>query len=132
MAAARERSRVRWLDLLRVLRRMEARGEIRGGWFVDGAGGEHFALPAALPLLREVRTAGPSGEIALVAAADPIPPQLVPGGAERADTLILCDGAPVARQRDGRISPVPGNALPPESAIRAAQAILPRPVAMWR
>ena len=44
-----------WRDLLPVLRRMEAQGEIRGGRFVDGATGEQFARPEALDLLRAVR-----------------------------------------------------------------------------
>ena len=44
-----------WRDLLRVFQRLEARGEIRGGRFVDGLAGEQFALPEAMPLLREVR-----------------------------------------------------------------------------
>ena len=44
-----------WRDLLRVYRRMEARGEIRGGRFVAGFSGEQFALPDAIGLLRETR-----------------------------------------------------------------------------
>src|SRR5262249_14421527 len=44
-----------WRELLRVFRRLEARGEIRGGRFVDRIVGEQFALPEALSLLREMR-----------------------------------------------------------------------------
>ena len=44
-----------WRDLLRVYRRLEARGEIRGGRFVAGFAGEQFALPEAIGLLRETR-----------------------------------------------------------------------------
>ena len=44
-----------WRDLLRVYRRLEARGEIRGGRFVAGFSGEQYALPDAVGLLREVR-----------------------------------------------------------------------------
>ena len=44
-----------WRDLLRVYRRLEARGEIRGGRFVAGFSGEQFALPEAVGTLREVR-----------------------------------------------------------------------------
>ncbi len=47
-----------WRDLLVVLRRMEARGEIRGGRFVSGYVGEQFAKPEALDLLRHVRRTG--------------------------------------------------------------------------
>ena len=44
-----------WRDLLRVYRRLEARGDIRGGRFVAGFPGEQFALPEAIGMLREVR-----------------------------------------------------------------------------
>ena len=53
-----------WRDLLRVYRRLEARGEIRGGRFVAGFSGEQYALPEAIGLMREVRRAagfGPMG-----------------------------------------------------------------------
>ena len=49
-----------WRDLLRVYRRLEARGEIRGGRFVAGFSGEQFALPEAVGLLRETRRRLPS------------------------------------------------------------------------
>jgi ATP-dependent Lhr-like helicase len=61
-----------WRDLLPVLRRMEARGEIRGGRFVAGFSGEQFARPEAVDLLRSVRRDADHGEIAVVAAADPL------------------------------------------------------------
>jgi ATP-dependent Lhr-like helicase len=54
-AAYRETLAPPWRDLLVSLRRMEARGEIRGGRFVDAYLGEQFALPEALDLLRAVR-----------------------------------------------------------------------------
>ena len=47
-----------WRDLLVVLRRMESRGEIRGGRFVSAFAGEQFALPEALDLLRAIRRNG--------------------------------------------------------------------------
>jgi ATP-dependent Lhr-like helicase len=50
-----------WRDLVRVLRRLEARGDIRGGRFVAGVSGEQFALPEAVGLLRETRRAPASG-----------------------------------------------------------------------
>jgi ATP-dependent Lhr-like helicase len=55
-----------------VLRRMEARGEIRGGRFVEAFRGEQFALPEAVDALRAVRRAEPSGEEILVSVADPL------------------------------------------------------------
>ncbi len=48
-----------WRDLLRVFHRLEARGEIRGGRFVAGLAGEQFALPEAVPLLRDMRNHPP-------------------------------------------------------------------------
>ena len=48
-----------WRDLLRVYRRLEARGDIRGGRFVAGFSGEQFALPEAVGMLREVRRKPP-------------------------------------------------------------------------
>jgi ATP-dependent Lhr-like helicase len=51
----RESFRVSWLELLRVYRRLEARGEIRGGYFVSGVSGEQFALPEAIGSVRSLR-----------------------------------------------------------------------------
>ena len=67
----RESSLPPWRDLLVALRRLEARGEIRGGRFVTGFVGEQFALPEALDELRAVRNPGPSPDICRVAATDP-------------------------------------------------------------
>ena len=53
-------------------RRMEARGEIRGGRFVNGFLGEQFALPVAADSLRASRSQQPSQEIVRIAAADPL------------------------------------------------------------
>jgi ATP-dependent Lhr-like helicase len=52
---ARESNAPKWRDLLPILRRLEARGEIRGGRFVKGAFGEQFALPEAVESLRIAR-----------------------------------------------------------------------------
>ncbi len=67
---ARESNAPRWRDLLGILRRLEARGEVRGGRFVSGFGGEQFALPAAVDSLRAARNRDCSATIT-VAAADP-------------------------------------------------------------
>jgi ATP-dependent Lhr-like helicase len=69
---ARERHLPSWRALLFALRRLEARGEIRGGRFVSGFVGEQFALPEAVDALRSVRRRGALGETVLVAAADPL------------------------------------------------------------
>ena len=61
-----------WRELLPVLRRMEARGEIRGGRFVAGFTGEQFARPEALDLLRLVRRQGEKAPVLAVASSDPL------------------------------------------------------------
>ncbi len=61
-----------WRDLLPVLRRMEARGEIRGGRFVSGPGGEQFARPEALDLLRMMRRQPDRVAAIAVSNADPL------------------------------------------------------------
>src|SRR5580704_10797222 len=61
-----------WRDLLVTYRRMEARGEIRGGRFVSGFVGEQFARPEAVDLLRSVRRSTYMGEEVDVALADPL------------------------------------------------------------
>jgi ATP-dependent Lhr-like helicase len=69
---AREPFEVRWRELLRVYRTLEARGEVRGGRFVSGLPGEQFALPEAVELARHVRRTPPSGETIVISAADPL------------------------------------------------------------
>ena len=61
-----------WRDIARVCRRLEARGEIRGGRFVSGMSGEQFALPRAVERLREVRRTPPGGRPIAISAADPL------------------------------------------------------------
>ncbi|MGJ7900890.1 DEAD/DEAH box helicase [Lysobacter sp. 1R34A] len=61
-----------WRDLLRVYRRLEARGEIRGGRFVSGMTGEQFALPDAVNSLRQIRQRAHDGATICVSAADPL------------------------------------------------------------
>jgi ATP-dependent Lhr-like helicase len=68
---ARESNTPRWRDLLNILRRLEARGEIRGGRFISGFAGEQYALPEAMESLRASRTRDCSAIIP-VAAADPM------------------------------------------------------------
>jgi ATP-dependent Lhr-like helicase len=68
---AREAHVPAWRDLLIALRRMEARGEIRGGRFVNGFLGEQFARPEAVDLLRAVRRK-PADQPLHIAAADPL------------------------------------------------------------
>jgi ATP-dependent Lhr-like helicase len=69
---AREPNVAPWRELARELRRLEARGEIRGGRFVNGMSGEQFALPDAVERLREVRRQGADGNVIVISAADPL------------------------------------------------------------
>jgi ATP-dependent helicase Lhr and Lhr-like helicase len=62
----------RWREVLIALRRLEDRGEIRGGRFVSNFLGEQFALPVAVESLRASRSQPPGGEIITVSAADPL------------------------------------------------------------
>ncbi|MBI2962172.1 MAG: DEAD/DEAH box helicase [Deltaproteobacteria bacterium] len=69
---ARERHAPPWRALLPTLRRLEARGERRGGGFVAGLVGEQFALPEAVAALRALRRHGRGGEVVVLGAADPL------------------------------------------------------------
>jgi len=68
----RETSTVPWRDVLWALRRMEARGTIRGGRFVNGFNGEQYAVPEAIEVLRSVRKSERTGETIRLSAADPL------------------------------------------------------------
>jgi len=90
-----------WRDLLRVFRRLEARGEIRGGRFVDGFTGEQYALPEAVGRLRAIRRQPPTGDLVAVSAADPAHLACVPAPWERVAALagnrvLYRDGEPIA------------------------------------
>jgi len=96
----REKRAPSWRDLLFALRRMEARGEVRGGRFVAGFLGEQFALPEAVEALRAVRRHREGDAIALVAAADPLNLVgiLTPGGRVSpfsGQVIAYRDGVPI-------------------------------------
>jgi ATP-dependent Lhr-like helicase len=69
---ARESNLPKWRELLIGLRRLEDRGEVRGGRFVTGFIGEQFALPEAVESVRAMRNLPASGETVTVSAADPL------------------------------------------------------------
>jgi ATP-dependent helicase Lhr and Lhr-like helicase len=70
---ARESAVPRWRELVAALRRLEDRGELRGGRFVAGFAGEQFALPSAVESLRAARReAQTGGQTVTVSAADPL------------------------------------------------------------
>jgi ATP-dependent Lhr-like helicase len=69
---AREAGAPPWRELLVVMRRLEAQGQIRGGRFVAGFTGEQFARPEAIDVLRAVRRAGDAAVVHAVANTDPL------------------------------------------------------------
>jgi ATP-dependent Lhr-like helicase len=97
----RESFPVTWYELGRIYRRWEARGEIRGGYFVGGVSGEQFALPEAIGLLRSIRKSSSNGELITLSAADPLNLQgiLTPGAripAFTANRILFRAGLPIA------------------------------------
>jgi ATP-dependent Lhr-like helicase len=104
----RESFPISWHELGRIYRRWEARGEIRGGYFVGGVSGEQFALPEAIGLLRSIRKAPSNGKLLTLSAADPLNLQgiLTPGpkiAAFTANRILFRDGLPVAALEAGEI-----------------------------
>src|SRR5881227_1707542 len=104
----RESFPVTWYELGRIYRRWEARGEIRGGYFLGGVSGEQFALPEAIGLLRSIRKASPNGELITLSGADPLNLQgiLTPGpriAALTANRVLFLDGLPIAALEAGEI-----------------------------
>jgi ATP-dependent helicase Lhr and Lhr-like helicase len=94
---ARETIVPRWRELLIAFRRLEDRGVIRGGHFVNGFLGEQFALPVAVESLRASRHEEPAAEVATVSAADPLNLVgiIVPGdrvAANSGKTITLING----------------------------------------
>jgi len=91
---------------LRVFRRLEARGEIRGGRFVAGFSGEQFALPEAVGRLRDVRRESPSDLLVAVSGADPlnVVGVLTPGPrvpTVTSNRILYRDGVPLAVREGG-------------------------------
>ncbi len=98
-----------WRDLLRVYRRLEARGDIRGGRFVAGFSGEQFALPEAVGLLREIRRKPGADALLSLSGADPLNLAgiLTPGpklAALTGNRLLYRDGLPVAFLAGGEVT----------------------------
>ena len=117
-----------WRDLLRVYRRLEARGEIRGGRFVAGfCTGEQFALAEAVGMLREVRRKPPSGSWVSLSGADPLNLVgiLTPGpklAALTGNRLLYRDGLPVALFAGGKAQFL--ETLDPATQWEARKALL--------
>jgi ATP-dependent helicase Lhr and Lhr-like helicase len=117
---------VTWYELGRIYRRLEARGEIRGGYFVGGVSGEQFALPEAIGLLRAIRKSSANRELITLSAADPLNLQgvLTPGAripAFTANRILFRDGLPIAALESGEIRKLSEEQIPDlqiENALR--------------
>ena len=97
----REPNAAPWRELTRIYRRLEARGEIRGGRFVAGMSGEQFALPDAVDRLREVRRTALDGRLHSVSTADPLNLAGILTAGERIraatrNTIVYRDGVAIA------------------------------------
>lgn len=68
----REQGAPKWFELVQIYRRLEARGEIRGGRFIAGVAGEQFALGDTVRNLRRLRDEAPDQELVVISAADPL------------------------------------------------------------
>ncbi len=138
---ARERMAPRWRDLVRVYRRLELRGEIRGGRFVSGFVGEQFAMPDAVSALRETHRAPATGVMEVISASDPLnligivtPGERVPS--QLGNRIVFRDGVPVASLEKGRVvnraNADPGTITAAANllygALRAAQPEQSRPL----
>jgi len=102
-----------WRELLQYLRRMEDRGEVRGGRFVDGFSGEQFALPEALGLLRQSADTGDKPLFTVISACDPLNlgGLITPGVktvAMISNRILLENGLPVARVLGEDLDEFPG------------------------
>jgi ATP-dependent Lhr-like helicase len=98
-----------WRELLMCCRRLEARGEIRGGRFVAGFSGEQYAAPEAIALLREARRKPREGEYVSLSGADPLNLVgiLTPGArlpSLSGNRLLYRDGVPIALLAGGEVS----------------------------
>ena len=102
-----------WRQLLRYLRRMEDRGEVHGGRFVDGFSGEQFALPEAVGLLRRHATMPDQEQLRVINATDPLNlGGIITAGvktpAKAGNRILLENGAPAARLQGDEIELLPG------------------------
>jgi len=124
----RESLAVSWYELGRVYRRLEARGEIRGGYFVGGVSGEQFALPGAIGSLRALRRTDPKQELIAISGADPL--NLVgilsPGpriSAIAANRILLRDGVPIAALESGQFVPLDASVHELDAGLQRALRI---------
>jgi ATP-dependent Lhr-like helicase len=119
-----------WRELLRIYRKLEARGDIRGGRFVAGFSGEQFALPDAIGALRETRRKQGAGDWISVSGADPLNLAgiLTPGvklPALTTNRLLYRDGLPIAFLAGGEVRFI--ETVAPSEEWEARKALLRSP-----
>jgi ATP-dependent Lhr-like helicase len=122
---AREHLGIAWRDIVRALRRQEARGVVRGGRFVAGFVGEQYALPEAVDALRRVRRQERTDAIVRLSAADPLnlAGVITPGprvSALHTNAVTFRDGLPVAIEEGRTVRSLDGDASDALAAIAAA------------
>ncbi|HEX6133596.1 MAG TPA: DEAD/DEAH box helicase [Longimicrobiales bacterium] len=122
----REANAPSWRELVMSYRRLEARGEIRGGRFVTGMAGEQFALPEAVGLLRSVRREQPAGTNVVISASDPlnlvgiVTPETERVTAAPRNRILFRDGAAIAAVEGGQLRILSGHTDEPDGELRAA------------
>jgi ATP-dependent Lhr-like helicase len=129
----REANVAPWRELARVYRRLEARGEVRGGRFVGGMSGEQFALPEAVERLREIRRTAPDGRLHLISGADPLNLAGIVTAGERvravaATRVVYRDGIPLAAMEGDYVRPLIETDVAPALASDVASLLAGRPM----
>ena len=118
-----------WREILMCCRRLEARGEVRGGRFIAGFSGEQYATPEAVGLLREMRRKPPTQQYLSLSAADPLNlVGIITPGARLAslagNRLLYQDGLPLAVYAAGEVKFL--ETLAPKDQWEAQVALLRR------
>jgi ATP-dependent helicase Lhr and Lhr-like helicase len=120
-----ESLRASWYELGRVYRRLESRGEIRGGHFVCGVGGEQYALPEAIGLLRSIRKTAPDAQMVTISGADPLnltgilsPGRRVPSNTS--NRVLLRAGIAIAALEAGEVENLEGGTAIPDPSLDRA------------
>jgi ATP-dependent Lhr-like helicase len=120
-----------WREILMCCRRLEARGEIRGGRFIAGFSGEQYAMPEAVAPLREARRRPQTGQLVSLSGADPLnligiitPGPRLPSLA--GNRLLYRDGLPIAVYAAGEVRFLEN--LEPKEEWEARNAVLRRHV----
>ena len=130
---AREANAVPWRELARLYRRLEARGEIRGGRFVAGMSGEQFAVARAVEQLREVRRTPHDKRLHMISGADPLNLAGIVTTGERvraaaSTRVVYRDGTPLAAMEGDYVRPLIETDVTPALAADVASLLAGRPM----